>query len=35
MLDIVIRGDNGLLSFAYDVGLGENTENGCGMLDLY
>ena len=35
MLDIVIRGDKGLLSFAYDVGLGEDTHKGCGMLDLY
>ena len=35
MMDLFIKGDSGLLSFAYDVGLGSNMNKGFGMLDLY
>lgn len=35
MLDLNIVGDAGLISFAYDVGLGNDTNLGFGMLDLY
>ena len=35
MLDLNIVGDSGLISFAYDVGLGDDTDMGFGMLDLY
>ena len=35
MLDLNIVGDAGLISFAYDVGLGNDTIFGFGMLDLY
>ena len=35
MLDLNIVGDAKLISFAYDVGLGDNTNLGFGLLDLY
>ncbi len=35
MLDLYIKGDSSLISFAYDVGLGHNTNFGFGMLELY
>ena len=35
LLDLLIKGDEELISFAYDVGLGENSFKGFGMLDLY
>ena len=35
MMDLFIKGDSGLLSFVYDVGLGSNMNKGFGMLDLY
>ena len=35
LLDLFIEGDGELISFAYDVGLGEDLINGFGMLDLY
>lgn len=35
MLDLIIIADADVISFAYDVGLGNNTNNGFGMLDLY
>ena len=35
LLDLFIEGDEELISFAYDVGLGEDSINGFGMLDLY
>lgn len=34
-MDIVLRGSPELISFAYDVGLGNNNNQGFGMLDLY
>ena len=34
-LDLLLVGDEELISFAYDGGLGNNTNNGFGMLDLY
>ena len=35
MSDLYIIGDERLISFAYDVGLGNNTNKGFGMLDFY
>ena len=35
LLDLCILGDEELISFAYDVGLGYDTNKGFGMLDLY
>lgn len=35
MLDLIIIADTEVISFAYDVGLGNNTHNGFGMLDVY
>lgn len=35
MVDLNIVGDEKLISFAYDVGLGNETNLGFGMLDLY
>ena len=35
MLELIIIADKEVISFAYDVGLGNNTYNGLGMLDLY
>lgn len=34
-MDIVLKGSPELISFAYDVGLGNNNNQGFGMLDLY
>ena len=34
-LDLYMQGDAELISFAYDAGLGYNTNKGFGMLDLY
>lgn len=34
-IDIVIKGSPELISFAYDVGLGNMNNKGFGMLDLY
>ena len=34
-LDLYMRGDAELISFAYDAGLGYDTNKGFGMLDLY
>lgn len=35
ILDLYITGDSELISFAYDNGLGDDTSNGFGMIDLY
>lgn len=35
IFDCFIVGDDELIKFAYDAGLGDNTNNGFGMLDLY
>ena len=35
ILDLHISGDNELISFAYDCGLGNKKYQGFGMLDLY
>lgn len=35
LLDLCIYGNEELISFAYDVGLGYDTNKGFGMLDLY
>lgn len=34
-MDLVIKGDIELISFAYDVGLGNSNNKGFGMLKLY
>ena len=34
-IDIVMKGSPELIAFAYDVGLGNNNNQGFGMLDIY
>jgi CRISPR-associated endoribonuclease Cas6 len=34
-MDVVLKGNPELISFAYDVGLGNKNNQGFGMLELY
>ena len=35
LMDLVLEGDLDLIKFAYDVGLGEKSGLGFGMVDLF